>query len=279
MQTYYYRFNEVLKYINFHLDEKLDLDKLASIAFVSKYHFHRLMKSYLGESLGTYVNRIRIETGAKLIKYSNDSVTDIAYKIGYETPTSFNKSFKKLFGVSPIYFRNNPNHSFETVKKSKKNTSFDLVVENASIQPILILTNQSKGLIGSVKLKDVWNELISFAAQNNLLTHKTKLYGIIWDDPSITEIQNLRYDACISVEQKFKTTKFTLKRIAGGKYLCFTYKGDYKYLGDVYDQIFREYILTKNIVLREEPLFHQHLNDMKNTSTPNLLTKIFIPIM
>lgn len=52
MENYFQRFNEVLKYIHFHLDEKLDLDKLASIAFVSKHHFHRLIKAYLGEPLG-----------------------------------------------------------------------------------------------------------------------------------------------------------------------------------------------------------------------------------
>ena len=69
-----------------------------------------------------------------------------------------------------------------------------------------------------------------------------------------------------------------IKSIAGGKYLCFTYKGDYKYLGDVYDQIFRDYILTKNIILRGEPLFEQYLNDKNKTATKDLLTKVFIPI-
>jgi len=108
METYYQRFNEVLKHIHFHLDEKLDLDQLASIAFVSKHHFHRMIKAYLGEPLGIYINRIKVETGAKLLKYSDNSISEIAYKIGYETPTSFNKSFKKQFGVSPSEFRKKP---------------------------------------------------------------------------------------------------------------------------------------------------------------------------
>ncbi len=279
METYYHRFNEVLTYIHFHLEEKLDLEKLAAIAFVSKYHFHRMIKSYLGESLGAYVNRIRVETGAQLLKYSDNTITEIAYKIGYETPTSFNKSFKKQFNVSPSQFRKNPNHSFERVKNKKQKTNFDLVEEKENIQPVLLLCNQSKGIIGSKETNKVWNDLMSFAMQKNLLTQRTKLYGIHWDDPSITLKQHLRYDACISIEQEITPSPYTIKGIAGGRYRSFTYKGDFQYLGDVYDQIFRDHILTKNIVLREEPLFDQYLNNDGNQTAPeDLLTKIYIPV-
>ena len=278
MESYYHRFNEVLKHIHFNLDEKLDLDELAKIASVSKYHFHRMIKSYLGESLGTYVNRIKIETGAKLLKYSDSSISEIAYKIGYETPTSFNKGFKKQFGVSPSNFRKNPNHSFEIGEKPVKKKKFELKVEEENVPQIMILTNQSKGAIGTDDMEVVWETLMSFAGQNGLLTENTKLFGVHWDDPSITLSHNLRYDACISTDKEVKHPRFVIKGIGGGKYLCFTYKGDYQNLKDVYDQIFREYILTKNILLREEPLFDHFLNDKNKTATEDLLTKIFVPI-
>ena len=275
METYYQRFNEVLKYIHFHLDEKLDLDKLSSIARVSKHHFHRMIKAYLGEALGTYINRIKVETGAKLLKYSDNSISDIAYKIGYETPTSFNKSFKKQFGVSPTQFRKYPNHSFEVIKNVVKKTSFSLEVETITIEPILVLSNQTKG---SVKKEMIWNELMKYAHQKKLISSETKMYGITWDDPSITSIQHIRYDACISVEQEVMHNRFVVKQIAGGKYMCFTYQGDYQFLGNVYDQIFRDYILPKKIYLREEPLFDQLLNNFNTTPPNELLTKIYIPI-
>jgi AraC family transcriptional regulator len=275
METYYQRFNEVLKYIHFHLDEKLDLDKLASIAFVSKHHFHRMIKAYLGEALGTYINRIKVETGAKLLKYSNNPISEIAYKIGYETPTSFNKSFKKQFGVTPTQFRKNPNHSFDIIKNKTDKTTFDLEVETKVIQPILVLSNQTKGLVDKA---EIWKELMEFATQHNLISEQTKMYGITWDDPSITSVQHIRYDACISIQKEILHNRFAIKKIAGGKYMCFTYQGNYKYIGDVYDQIFRDYILPKKISLREEPLFDQFLNDINNTIVDDLLTMIYVPI-
>ena len=278
METYYQRFNDVLKYIHFHLDEKLDLDKLASIALVSKHHFHRLIKAYLGEPLGVYINRIKVETGAKLLKYSDNSIAEIAYKIGYETPTSFNKSFKKQFGVSPTQFRKNPNHSFKIIKNNTKKRTFDLIQETKTIQPLLVLSNQSKGLIDMIDKTELWEDLMKFAKQNNLLNLQSNFYGITWDDPTITSKQYIRYDACIGVEKEIKHSRFVIKKIAGGKYMCFTYKGDYKYLGDVYDQIFREFIIPKKIILREDVLFDQYLNDINTTESKDLLTVIYIPI-
>jgi len=278
METYYQRFNEVLKHIHFHLDEKLDLDKLATIAMVSKHHFHRMIKAYLGETLGTYINRIKVETGAKLLKYSENSISDIAYKIGYETPTSFNKSFKKQFGVTPTQFRKNPNHSFEMIKNTTKKTNFDLKIETKSIKPILVLSNQSKGSTDIIDKNETWKDLIEFAHQQNIFNSETKLFGITWDDPSITSMQNIRYDACISIDQPIKHNRFTIKEISGGKYMCITYKGDYKFIGDVYDQIFRDYIIPKKITLREKPLFDQFLNDVNTTAVKDLLTMIYIPI-
>jgi len=266
METYYQRFNEVLKYIHFHLDEKLNLDKLASIAMVSKHHFHRLIKAYLGETLGTYINRIKVETGAKLLKYSENPISEIACRIGYETPTSFNKSFKKQFGVTPTQFRREPNHSFEMIKNTFEKTTFDLVIDTKTINPILVLSNQSKGSTDMIDKNKTWKDLVEFANHQKIFTPKTKLFGITWDDPSITLKQHIRYDACISIEQPIKHSRFVVKEIAGGK------------LGDVYDQIFREYIIPKKISLREEPLFDQFLNDKNTTTANDLLTTIYIPI-
>jgi len=201
METYYQRFNEVLKHIHFHLDEKLDLDKLASIAMVSKHHFHRIIKAYLGEALGAYINRIKVETGAKLLKYSENSITDIAYKIGYETPTSFSKSFKKQFGVTPSQFRKNPNYSFEMIKSSSKKTNFSLEIETKTILPILVLSNQSKGATDSIDKNETWKDLVDFAKKQNIFNSSTNLYGVTWDDPSI-KLLNKTYDTMLVLVSK-----------------------------------------------------------------------------
>lgn len=108
-QEHLKRINIVVDYISRHLDEKLDLDKLSQMSAISPYHFHRIMSSYLGEPIGSYIIRCRLEAGSTLLKYSSHQVDEIAYKIGYDSPASFTKAFKKYFGVSPTEFRNTNN--------------------------------------------------------------------------------------------------------------------------------------------------------------------------
>ncbi|MEZ5147844.1 MAG: AraC family transcriptional regulator [Bacteroidales bacterium] len=56
------RINTVLHYIQTHLDEELDLNKLAELSAISPFHFHRIMRAYLNESLMSYIIRVRLET-------------------------------------------------------------------------------------------------------------------------------------------------------------------------------------------------------------------------
>ena len=88
----------VIDYISNHLDEKLDLDKLSNISAISPYHFHRIMSAHLGEPIGSYIIRCRIEASSTLLKYSSQQIDEIAYKIGYDSPTSFTKAFKNTLG-------------------------------------------------------------------------------------------------------------------------------------------------------------------------------------
>ena len=80
-KDYKERVNKVLHYIHTHLDEKLDIDYLAKLAYFSPYHFHRIMRAHLNEPLMAYVVRLRMETAANLIVHSNLSMTEIAFKI------------------------------------------------------------------------------------------------------------------------------------------------------------------------------------------------------
>jgi len=278
MNNYQKSIDKVLTYIDTNLDEKPDLDKLAEMANLSKFHFHRIMRAFLDESLGSYINRIRLETAVKLLRYSAQPINDIAYQIGYDTPSAFSKGFKKMFGVSPTYIRKN-----KSLKNEQKNTAminnFQLVETTKTIKDIQVIFQQSKGKIGDNTTKANWETLFAKAQKLQVLNPESKFYGINWDDPEITPKEKVRYDACISIQNNINTeTNFSSKTISGGKYLCFLYKGDYQNLGLVYNHIFRDWIIKKDYDLREEPIFEQYINNKEITATEDLLTEIFIPI-
>ena len=278
MNNYQQSIDKVLTYIDAHLEETPELDTLADLANLSKFHFHRIMKAFLNETLGGYINRIRFETAVKLLRYSSQPINEIAYSVGYDTPSAFTKGFKKIYGLSPSYIRKHKSPMIEQINENVEH-DFQLVKSIKNIQDIQVIFQQSKGKIGDNTTKANWDSLFVKAQKHQIINWESKFCGINWDDPEITPNEKVRYDACISIPNntKFKTN-FSSKTIYGGKYLCFLYKGDYTNLGLVYNHIFKEWILKMEYDLREEPIFEQYINNKEITPTEDLLTEIFIPI-
>lgn len=99
------RFNLVFDYISDHLDENLSLETVANIAGFSKFHFSRLFKSYSGYNFYDYLSLQRIKAAEKLLYNSALSITDIALQCGFESLTTFNRTFKKIKNCTPTQYR------------------------------------------------------------------------------------------------------------------------------------------------------------------------------
>ncbi|WP_100334187.1 AraC family transcriptional regulator [Bacillus alkalisoli] len=95
-----------IDYIEENLHEDISLENLAEIACFSPYHFHRIFQALVGESVMEYVRKRRLTYAAERLYYSNEKVLDIAIEVGFQYQVSFNRSFKKVFGVSPVQYRN-----------------------------------------------------------------------------------------------------------------------------------------------------------------------------
>ena len=95
----------VLIHIESHTDEKLSLQALSKVAGISQFHFHRIFTAYMGVSLGQYIKTKRIEKGLQEVAHTDKKVIDIALSSGYESPTSFNKAFRKEVGSAPTELR------------------------------------------------------------------------------------------------------------------------------------------------------------------------------
>src|SRR5437773_11110991 len=107
-QAYKERLLRVLVYIQQHLDETIALDDLARVAHFSPYHFHRLFRGMVGESVMEHVRRLRLERAAHRLKFTDEPVTRIAFQAGYETHEAFSRAFRGMFDQSPSQFR--PSH-------------------------------------------------------------------------------------------------------------------------------------------------------------------------
>ena len=73
--------NAVVDYINLHLGEEIDLKSLARISHFSPFYFHRIMKAFLGEPVGTFIVRTRTEAAARLLLGHADSGHSLPYRL------------------------------------------------------------------------------------------------------------------------------------------------------------------------------------------------------
>ena len=92
-------------HIDRHYDRPLDLDQLARVAAVSKYHFARCFEATYGETPIRYLTRRRIERAQDLLRTANLTVTEICMLVGFSSLGSFSTRFTQLTGESPAAYR------------------------------------------------------------------------------------------------------------------------------------------------------------------------------
>src|SRR5438093_2072671 len=103
---YVARMHRVVEHIDRHLDEPLDLETLAGVANFSSFHFHRLFSAWMGETLGEYLRRRRLEIGAqRLATQPRLPVLQVALSVGFGSTEAFARAFKARFGSTPTQWR------------------------------------------------------------------------------------------------------------------------------------------------------------------------------
>lgn len=269
--------NEVVEYINQHLGEEIDLKSLAKITIFSPFYFHRIMRAFLGEPIGTFIVRTRTEAAARLLRYSDLPIADIAYRIGYSSPSSLSKVFRQFYGISPTEYRIN--------KKI-------VIMKPAIIRPDLKLPSEIKELpmrrviyirlLGDYKLNDycgTWMRLCGFLNEQKLPMGEFTPLCIYYDDPKVTPADKLRTDVCM-VLPVVASPKGDIgyKEIPAGRYATFLYKGSYDNLHAVYDTIYGKLLPEMECTMRDEASAERYLNDPANTAPEDLLTEICIPV-
>lgn len=91
----------VIRHIRTHYAEPLEVDALASLAGLSKFHFLREFKRVTGQTVVTYINNLRIERAVRMLDAGNTTVAAVAAACGFASHAYFSKTFYRLRGVHP----------------------------------------------------------------------------------------------------------------------------------------------------------------------------------
>ena len=93
------------EYIDKHKSEELSLADVAKAAGASVFHFCKVFHKATGLKFTDYVARVRLEDARNRLLNPNLRISEIAYDVGFQSLTQFNRTFKRVFGQSPTEFR------------------------------------------------------------------------------------------------------------------------------------------------------------------------------
>jgi YesN/AraC family two-component response regulator len=93
------------QYIAEHQTEELSLDQVAKSVHTSKFYFCKMFKKATGINFTDYLSRIRTERAKNLLLNPNLRVSEVAYEVGFQSLTHFNRVFKRILGESPTEYR------------------------------------------------------------------------------------------------------------------------------------------------------------------------------
>ncbi|WP_137937699.1 AraC family transcriptional regulator [Chitinivorax sp. B] len=217
---YEFRLNQVLDFIDTHLADDLSLDKLAVQAHFSRFHFLRLFHDWFGEAPHAYVRRRRLETGASQLRYSLDSIGQIANECGFDSADGFSRAFRQYFGMAPVQWRKQ-----QTVKLSPDDAPATArwPIKVVAFAEKRVAYTRHIGAYGEAAIQQ-WQQLDQWMQTHGL--QGVTRYGMGLDDPSFTPVAKCRYDVCAELPSGFKPPPRTpVKTIAAGLYAVLRYQG------------------------------------------------------
>ena len=280
--SYQERILRALAHIQGQLDAELPLEDLARVACFSPYHFHRVFRGMVGEPVAEYVRRLRLERAAHRLKRQDQPVTDLAFEAGYESHEAFTRAFHALFGVAPSEYRaaaESPSgaHYDDLSRYRQPNYGNHAAVEVRTLRPERVIFLRHTGPYERVS--GTWQRLAAWAGPRGLFGPGARFIGISWDDPDITPVEKLRYDAAITVNRPVQPEgDIGVTELPGGAYATMVHKGPYETLGGAYRALFGGWLPESGRELRDDPCLEFYLNSPQNTRPEDLLTAIHVPL-
>ena len=300
-EQYIARINKALDFIEANISEYLDLDKVAKAAAFSSFHFHRIFKALVGETVNSFIQRVRSERAARVLATSpNKSMTDIALGCGFSSSQDFSRVFKKYFDMTPSDFRNSKIRDLN----SKIGKDFESSLEyNGDGRPHVVFKSLTKNTmkvevkdmpsmsvayvrhIGPYKgdselFKGLFGKLCGWAGPKGLIGKDSKFLSVYYDDPAVTDEKKLRCDVCMTVPEDTEVDgEITKQVLDGGKCAVarFEIKDPSEY-EDAWKAVYKDWLPESGYQPDDRPPFELYQNDPKEHPEGLHIVDICVPV-
>lgn len=174
--------NNTIQYIEEHLDQKIDMNTLAGVAYLSKFHFQRLFHMITGVTVAEYIRKRRLTLAAQELIASESKIIDLSLKYGYETPESFSRAFRIVHGMSPAQARKTPHQlkaypklSFHIQLRGEEDMNYRIVKKEGFKVVGKEIRTSTKNEVNFKRIPEFWEELNGDGTVKKLIEHSGEL--------------------------------------------------------------------------------------------------------
>ena len=198
------RINRAVDYATQNLAQPLSLEDVARAACFSPYHFHRIFRALMGETLAAFIKRVRLERAVYLLSHrAGATLTDIALACGFSSSSDFSRSFRAHYGVAPRHFdvkrfrnsRRKALHSLARLPAGTNPDGFAVTLRNYAVRRVAYI-RVHRPYEGD-RVAQAVSRLLAWAQRRGLADGQW--LGYQWDDPEIVALENCRYDIGLEV--------------------------------------------------------------------------------
>ncbi len=285
-----------MNFISQNIERDLSLDEIAETTSFSKFHFHRIFKAVVGETVAGFTRRLRLELAAnRLISKPLTSITTIAVDCGFSSSQNFAKAFRQHFGMAPSEYRvskiGNTN--------SKNENALSLQTTYDSDCPFMNLLNREKSNSIHAEVKEIpdytvayvrkigpyiketcqpaFGELLQWAGPRNYVG-PGKILAIYWDNPDVTPPEKCRFDACIVVPDGTPPEgQIYLQTIHGGPYAICHFECKPADISQAWDEAFA-WLCASGCDCNDTPCYERYYNNAAEHPEGNWIFDICIPL-
>lgn len=285
-----------MNFISRNLERDLSLEEIAAAAAFSKFHFHRLFKAAVGETVAAFNRRLRLELAAgRLLAHPRDDITTIAMDCGFSSSQNFAKSFRRQFSMTPTDFRKrkmgNRRRNWENAlslktvydpdtaftRKPKDERRIRMTAEVKEMPEYHVAYVRKMGPYGQEICEQAFAELTRWAGPRGFLASGDML-GVTWDSPEVTPPEKCRLDACISVPPGTHADgPAAFQTIAGGPYVVCHFEIGSDGFKKAWEAAFA-WLVNGGFECADTPCYERYHNDASDHPDGKWLVDICIPL-
>ncbi|GAA0526025.1 AraC family transcriptional regulator [Pigmentiphaga daeguensis] len=265
------RLEPVLAWLAAHPDHDADLYHLAGLACLSPYHFHRVYRAMLGETVAATVQRVRLLRASAELHRGGRTLDQVARRAGYGSTAAFSRAFRTAFGMPPGRYRED--RSSDVIYRSKELTMYPVQIASFPGASLAALSHTGDYL----RIGATFDRLFMLAGSRNLLRGEPRSFGIYYDDPEQVATQDLRSEAGLEAPPGVALDA-PLHRVElpAGRCAVLEHTGPYSELESAYAWLFGGWLPASGEQPADFPVFEEYVNDPKTTPPSDLKTRIYL---